>query len=310
MFRFCYSLRFRNDYEFEIEFIEESHPQVGHFPTAIHQATDTRCVSADAFGDVSVSEAPLPQLLFDLLANEIGHADIIHPLTSTVKGCMLVWSRPESLLVETVPARQEDYSMELDKVLPTTEIKPARLQPREIDPAAAARRIHVTEDHMRHATRALHEEVMQGRTESHGVRCPACRQTAKVYRRKFNRSMARFLIRLVAKWQHDPHAHHVHDVGDFRGGEYAYSRHWGMIEAGDAEPGDTKSSGMWRPTDFGISIAKNHGMFLSHVLLYNNEALGHDGELIRISDVLNDPTKARHSYSELVREVNLKTQSN
>lgn len=154
---------------------------------------------------------------------------------------------------------------------------------------------------------ALHDVLMRGRLESNGARCPGCERTVKAYRRPFNRTMARFLIELTAKSQAAPDGEffHISDFTGYRGGEYAYSRHWGLIESLVDHDVDTKSSGYWRPTRQGIRVAQNRTAIQSHVLLYNNEKIGFDGDWVNMRDVLSDPKAGEHNYSSLAVAVDL-----
>ncbi len=177
----------------------------------------------------------------------------------------------------------------------------SRMRPRELSTFEIGRPHHITP-----ALDWLQAWIERGRAEANGVRCPCCNQVAKVYRRRFNRSMARFLIGLVAAHQKEAQPYHVDDIGTFKGGEYAYSRHWGMIRSVETDDGgDTKSSGLWEPTTVGVLVAQNRLPFFSHALIYNNECLGVDGDKITLADVLRDPDARRHSYSELVQEAGL-----
>lgn len=92
----------------------------------------------------------------------------------------------------------------------------------------------------------------------------------------------------------------------YRGGEYAYSRHWGMIVPAERGPGEDKhSSGRWVITDYGIRVALNQAPFRSHAVILHNECLQLNGDRMYLDQLLSDPKAAQFSYSELVRQSGL-----
>jgi len=112
--------------------------------------------------------------------------------------------------------------------------------------------------------------------EGDGGECPVCGQTIKVYRRKLNANMARFLIRLVRKFKETQDWVKYTDIRtDGEGRDYSYITKWGLaITAPAVRSADTKDSGLWKPTEKGIQFAQNLVKVPSHVYLYDNKVIG------------------------------------
>lgn len=107
-----------------------------------------------------------------------------------------------------------------------------------------------------------------------GSACPCCGQLAKIYKRKLNANMVRFLLDLVRF--HGEGRLWVH-YGDctFKGRDYSYISHWGLARTVEARSTDVgRTSGMWQPTDKGIRFAKGKIQVPSHAILYNNIVVG------------------------------------
>jgi len=112
-----------------------------------------------------------------------------------------------------------------------------------------------------------------------GTHCPCCERYTKVYRRRLNAAMARYLILMVKK-QGDPDGW-LHVETDFRDvsvpsrGDYAKLRYWGLIEARpDAETGGGRTNGYWRVTEKGQQFVRGETTVPSYILLWNNEPVG------------------------------------
>lgn len=117
-----------------------------------------------------------------------------------------------------------------------------------------------------------------------GCVCPCCDQHAKTYKRAISTEMAKILVDLVLVF---------HDTNDWvparqleaRGGDYAKLTHWQLIEFEQPKLGSSRSAGGMRPTKRGMLFALGRLKVPSHVLLYNNEVVGFDGEPIEIGEV-------------------------
>jgi hypothetical protein len=129
-----------------------------------------------------------------------------------------------------------------------------------------------------------------------GLHCPCCGQYAKRYKRNINSQMAQWLIWLVQQSRDDAWV----DVkeADLRGGDYAKLQHWNLVERRVNEDPEKRTSGLWRPTPKGVQFAKGEISLPQYVLLYNNEVLGHTGNLIGIRAALG----TKFDYDELMQQ--------
>jgi len=137
-----------------------------------------------------------------------------------------------------------------------------------------------------------------------GVACPCCGQFAKVYKRKLNSQMARFLVRLYAmdrrrKKKRWFHAREIVGGTDKASSDGTYLEHWRMIEAKPKEDGDTgRTSGMWGITESGRAFVEGRIDANRHVVLYNNELLDWSEETVTLQEALGD----KFDYIELMKE--------
>jgi hypothetical protein len=110
------------------------------------------------------------------------------------------------------------------------------------------------------------------------VRCPYCRQTAKVYRRTIHAGMAAQLIRIykagLIKLDGWVSVDEIYSHGT--SGDYAKLRFWGIIEPKDQRGPDDNASGYWRVTPKGGEFVNAKIRVPTHVLVYNNECIGVD----------------------------------
>jgi len=118
------------------------------------------------------------------------------------------------------------------------------------------------------------------RNYEEGVNCPCCDQLVKLYRRKFNKIMARGLISLVRAYgQSGGKPVHVHDIPlddrDVRsmGGSFALLRHWSLIKPEQAESAYKRLSGLWRPTQAGIDFVHRKTEVPEYLNMYNNKVI-------------------------------------
>jgi hypothetical protein len=126
------------------------------------------------------------------------------------------------------------------------------------------------------------EFVVQQRGD--GCVCPCCDQHAKTYRRAITTEMAEILVNLVLAYHESNNWVPARQL-EARGGDYAKLTHWGLIEFEQPKLGSSRSAGGMRPTKRGLLFALDRLKVPSHVLLYNNEVVGFDGEQIGIGEV-------------------------
>ena len=144
-----------------------------------------------------------------------------------------------------------------------------------------------------------------------GATCPACNQFVKLYKRKFNKSMAYVLLLMeshfmgdvVDEWLHVPSyiAEMVSDnprrAAAVRG-DWAKLKFWGLIEEKpDVRADGSPRVGYWKLTPLGRQFARRQVKVPSHVYIYNGEALQRTvEEMITIDDALG----TEFSYDEIM----------
>jgi hypothetical protein len=133
-----------------------------------------------------------------------------------------------------------------------------------------------------------------------GTTCPCCGNNVKSYKRKFTSDMARFMILLVWRFERTGNWVSAPDL-DFRGGDYAKVRFWGLA---DHKPNlndpTKKESGLWRPTELGIKFAHKLESIPTYVHLnWNGKFEGTSGPQLFVDAAL----KNKFNYTELIAQV-------
>lgn len=143
----------------------------------------------------------------------------------------------------------------------------------------------------------------QVRVRTAGERCGHCNRLLKIYHRRLTSLSVAGMVRLfkLTKIRPDETYHHVRDLGVSKnGGEFAQSRWWGFCEEAPKEKDkDTRTSGMWRLTEFGIQFLKLQvDVPLCAVIRWNSTHIGFSGELIDARAALQH--KNKFSYEDLM----------
>jgi len=121
-----------------------------------------------------------------------------------------------------------------------------------------------------------------------GAPCPCCGQGVRLYRRKLNANMVRFLISLVYKsTASEPWVHHS-DL-TYTGRDYNYIKDWGLAETRRSEDPDKKDTGFWKPTDTGLAFVQGRLRVPSHIYAYNGTCYGFTSRMVTISEALGQP---------------------
>ena len=128
-----------------------------------------------------------------------------------------------------------------------------------------------------------------------GADCPCCGQFVKVYKRKLNSNMVRFLIDLVRIWQANPEEWVSYLSCFFRGRDYNYLTHWGLGSI-QAPLDDKRTSGLWKPTPLGIQFARGKAAVPSHLYVYNNCVVNASQSTVMIEEALGN----KFNYQELM----------
>jgi hypothetical protein len=126
------------------------------------------------------------------------------------------------------------------------------------------------------------------------VNCPCCQQKCKIYKRKLNANMARFLISLMrheeTEWVH-------YKECDFTGRDYPYVSLWGLAETRGSGETAKRMSGFWRLTPKGRSFVQGGLRISSHIKLYNNTVGAYEG-----STSIQEALGSKFDYAELMGE--------
>ena len=150
-----------------------------------------------------------------------------------------------------------------------------------------------------------------------GAKCPCCNQFARVYKRKLNVSMARFLIWLVRSeaktlsvmasvnrtqqgtYKTSDRQNLWTDIRkcEVRGGDYAKLVHWGLARAKVNDDTKKRTSGFWQTTKLGRRFAYREVSLPSHVFLYDSQVIGYFDTRITIDQALGE----RFDYRELMQ---------
>jgi len=134
-----------------------------------------------------------------------------------------------------------------------------------------------------------------------GISCPCCSQYAKVYSRKLNSNMGRFLISLIRCSNSSTDGGWVHySRCKFRGRDYNYLdvSYFALAEQRTNEDTDKRRSGFWRPTQRGIDFVGGNISVPRHAYVYNGRLLGFSDEQVDIITCLG----IYFSYEELMNE--------
>lgn len=151
------------------------------------------------------------------------------------------------------------------------------------------------------------DSVMARRWDKPGIYCPCCDQLAKVYHRKINATMARWLIALHKRHQAEPRWYRIREPWSLRilggTGDAAKLQYWGLIEEDENDDPETKrTSGRWRPTSRGDAWVRNELSVDRITHVYNATVLGSEGppwtvvnalgKRFRYADLMNNEEEA------------------
>lgn len=130
-----------------------------------------------------------------------------------------------------------------------------------------------------------------------GVVCPCCDQLVKVYKRKLNVNMVRFLCSLVRiHLSRGRHSWVNFKDCEFDGRDYPCVALWGLAETKGNEDSNKKNSGLWRPTQKGIDFVLAGLRVPSHVHVLTNRIIGWSEDSVGVRDALG----SSFSYEELM----------
>lgn len=146
---------------------------------------------------------------------------------------------------------------------------------------------------------AEHLEVsrqLDGRVKP--IDCPCCGQVVKLYPRRLYGKQVAWLCMLVARWEQDPRWYSVREI-KAPGGDYAKLRYFELIVRATNDDPDKGSSGMWKPTPFGVDFARGRATCLDCALVFDNTCYKLTGKHVTIHEALG----RNFSYMELMGAV-------
>ena len=112
-----------------------------------------------------------------------------------------------------------------------------------------------------------------------GTPCPCCNQRVQLYRRRLRANHARFLVDLVRlSTPEEPWVHYRRCF--FRGRDYNFLPDFGLAETGPT------GSGLWRPTQLGVSFVTDDARVPAWVGIYNNTLISRSEETVTIHHCL------------------------
>ena len=135
-----------------------------------------------------------------------------------------------------------------------------------------------------------------------GTHCGLCLRYIKVYKRKINSSMARWLIGLVHLFEREPRWISVAEpwskqIDSRENSKFLY---WEMVEQkpkGEDEK-SKRTSGFWKPTPAGIAFARRECSVTKYKFVYVNDVVYEEGPQVTITHALGDD----FDYEELMKE--------
>lgn len=119
-----------------------------------------------------------------------------------------------------------------------------------------------------------------------GVRCPACDQFAKVYRRNIYATLAKHLISMWTMG--GPHRRFLSLSQDLNqgGGDMGKMRYWGLVDEESTVLGENGRQGYWRLTTLGVDFVLGRVTLPKYAYIYDGVCLRLDGPQVSIGDAL------------------------
>lgn len=130
-----------------------------------------------------------------------------------------------------------------------------------------------------------------------GYPCPLCKQLAKVYRRKINKTMAKALVKLYRAGGDRAFVHAPSLPGDTH--EMSQFAFWGLIVEESERREDGGRAGWWMLTGAGVSFVLDQAKVPKYARIYDHRVLNHVGDHVSIIDCLGSP----FHYRELMEGI-------
>lgn len=119
-----------------------------------------------------------------------------------------------------------------------------------------------------------------------GVRCVACDQFAKVYRRNIYATLAKHMITMWQKGGPDRRFLSLSKDLKQGGGDMGKMRYWGLVEEEKTVFPDTGEQGYWRLTDLGVKFVCGEVTLPKYAYVYDGVCLRLDGPQVSIREAL------------------------
>lgn len=142
-------------------------------------------------------------------------------------------------------------------------------------------------------------------SSSSGMRCPCCRQYAKVYSRTITGQMVRGLFQIFHQrnrnLREDPRNEWVYvpDVLDYRSLDTVKAQYWKLLQPEMTIRNDGGRSGYWRITSLGLAYLFDHVAVPKYARIYNGECLELVGPPVTVMTALG----TKFNYDELMSTV-------
>lgn len=154
--------------------------------------------------------------------------------------------------------------------------------------------------------RLLHTEHFEKIMNGDKVKCVVCEQNSKVYKRKLNANMCKFLWSLNASkdlnrsiGRKDGDWVHYKDL-KFTSRDYSYVTHWGLAIMKTNNDDSKRTSGYWKITDLGSDFVENETRVPKYCYIYNGRFVSKSNETI----TFNEATKDKWDWREVYRNCN------
>jgi len=140
-----------------------------------------------------------------------------------------------------------------------------------------------------------------------GVDCPCCGQYVKLYKRKLNAGMARFLIGLyrlgkknIGDMYFSPSAVlEEMEIPNTQALDYSILKHFSFIKENDDKRENKSKAGFWMLTSSGEQFVLQNILTAMYVHVYDNRLFSTSGDSIRIKEALG----GKFIYDELMSGV-------
>jgi len=139
---------------------------------------------------------------------------------------------------------------------------------------------------LREAREKYFDDIEEGQTI-----CPCCDRVGQIYAITINVSMARSLIWLCRaselspdRWVDVPRTAPKELT---RTNQLSSLKHWNLIQRKTNENTKTKTSGIWRPTEYGKRFVLGHYSISKKVFVYNDSPVKYVGELVKIHNIVD-----------------------